>query len=199
MKNVERRMSPFFYGVNEEILSAAFSDVRKGYRQKNEYVVRPSPLDDFVESNTLSKSLFIGIYHTLLVIIMIYVINGCLIRLADAKTAFDLTLFWQLTESSITLIIVFILCSTYLLIAFFLHKLVVITNMNLTLAKWISYIATYGILLIPLWIRFNFKYFPLLIVDGHLVIISSLVRIQQSIYLRCTLILLLTLGCVRST
>eukprot|EP00826_Nyctotherus_ovalis_P040291 TRINITY_DN395_c0_g5_i1.p1 TRINITY_DN395_c0_g5~~TRINITY_DN395_c0_g5_i1.p1 ORF type:complete len:158 (+),score=45.66 TRINITY_DN395_c0_g5_i1:59-532(+) len=157
MKSAQRRMSPFFYGMNEEILAAAFSDVRKGYRQKNEYVVRPSPLDDFVESNTLSKSLFIGIYHLTLVVIMVYVLNACLVRVVEAKTPLDLSLFYKLTESSVPLFVAFFLCSTYLLVAFFVHKLVIITNMNMTLAKIISYVTIYSILLIPVWIRFNLK------------------------------------------
>ena len=155
--NAQRRMSPIFYGENEEILAATFCDVRKGHREKSEYIVRSSPLDDFFEKTTLSKSLFVGIYHLMMVMIMVYVFNQLFIRIVDKKTPLDLDLFYKLEETSVPLIVAFLICSIYIFVGFFMHKLVVITNMNTKLAKFISYFAVYSILFIPLWIRFHFQ------------------------------------------
>ena len=159
MADAQRRMSPFFYGENEELLIAALSDVRKGSRQKNEYVVRPSPLDDLFENTTLRKSLFLGIYHFLITVIIIYICNHCLVRILDEKSWLDPALFYKVKENAVPLAITFAICTGYSFTAFFMQKIVVLTNMNLTLAKLIAYPLLYSILLLPVWVRFNLKYY----------------------------------------
>ncbi len=150
-------MSPFFYGENEELLVAALSAVRKGRNAKNEYVIRSSPLDDLFDNTTLRKSLFVGIYHMLIVVIVTYICNHCFERLLEQKDWLDLALFHKVEENVIPLAITFLLCVGYSFTAFFMQKLTIWTNMNLTLAKTLAYPVQYSILLLPLWVRFNFK------------------------------------------
>ena len=154
---MERRMSPFFYGENEEILTAAFSDVRKGYGEKNEHVVRSSLLDDLFENTTLRKSLFLGIYRLLIIVIGMHVINFFLVRIVNDITLLDTRLFYQAKENVVPLLIVTCIYIAYSFIALILQKIVAATNMNMTIAKVLAHSCQYAILLIPLWIRYNLQ------------------------------------------
>ena len=164
MEDGERRQSPFYYGENETILGARLSDVRKG--QKNLFVQRPSPLDDLFDDTVLGKSLFLGIYHMLIAVIVIYIVNHCLVlyplivkvRLANDLTFLDTELFYRVRENAWILAFIFVFLASYSFLAFFIQKLVIATDMNLTLARIIAYSAELSILVYPVWIKFNLQY-----------------------------------------
>jgi len=155
----ERRMSPFFYGENEELLISELSDIRKGRNQKNEYVPRPSPLDDLFENTTLRKSLFLGIYHLLITVIIIYILNHCINNIMADRSVIDMKLFHKIKENTIPLIIAFCGSVLYSFIAFIIQKFVILTNMNIFAAKILAYGSQYTILVLPYYIRFHYEYF----------------------------------------
>ena len=56
-------------------------DIRTGPNKKNEFTPRSSPLDDIMNEGLLKNSKFIGLYHLMLTVLVVYIINSCIVSM----------------------------------------------------------------------------------------------------------------------